>query len=176
MARCARCDCEMDVVRVDSMELDECPECGGIWFDIDELMGVVHLEVEKLAGRPEMDPVDESVISLESPPAFCPRCSAPLDPHRFDLDLAVIMDVCPRGHGLWLDRGELVRIKEFLDQADARDVRDSDQDVPRIRRNIERWNALHRDDGEDFAARLKASYSKIKPYTKHRHYPGYTWF
>ncbi len=170
MARCAKCGLDMGIVRVGSMELDECPGCGGIWFDIDELIGTVHLEKEKLAGRAEMEPGKEE-ISLDSPPAFCPRCSAPLEPHRFDLDLAVVMDVCPRGHGLWLDQGELVRIKMFLDEADAGAARNAGDDVPRIRRNIERWNALHKDDGDDFTTRLKDSYSKVTPF--HRYHRPY---
>lgn len=171
MARCARCGCEMKAVSVGAMELDECPECGGIWFDADELMGTVHLE-EELAGRAELAPPKEDEVSLDSPPAFCPRCSAPLEPHRFDLDLTVVMDVCPRGHGLWLDQGELARIKEFLDRVDAGNTWDAGQDVPRIRRNVERWNAMHQDDGEDFASRLKDSYSKIKPSVRHPYAPG----
>ncbi|HXH23234.1 MAG TPA: zf-TFIIB domain-containing protein [Dehalococcoidia bacterium] len=39
----------------------------------------------------------------------CPKCGAPMrERERGD----VIMDVCPSGHGIWLDSGELERLTE----------------------------------------------------------------
>lgn len=40
----------------------------------------------------------------DQPRINCPRCGAPLDERDFQ---SVKLDVCPQGHGIWFDAGEL---------------------------------------------------------------------
>ncbi len=45
--------------------------------------------------------------SVASGEATCPRCGTPLEITKIH---GVGVDACPKGHGLWLDRGELDQI------------------------------------------------------------------
>ncbi len=120
MAKCARCEKEMERLEAGGIELDKCPSCGGIWFDGSELARVLELSPGELDGLGDsLNPKGREILSLDLEPAFCPRCSAALSPQRFDFKLPVIIDFCPAGHGVWLDRGELRRIEDFCRELEA---------------------------------------------------------
>jgi Zn-finger nucleic acid-binding protein len=88
--------------------LDQCPDCGGIWFDHWELYFLKPGEVNRI------DPVDrEKLLALacfKSRPGQCPRCRVDLEPLQ---DPALPKDArierCAKCNGLWLNRGELRR-------------------------------------------------------------------
>lgn len=44
-----------------------------------------------------------------TPLVRCPTCHVEMDRARFSATSDVVIDVCPRGHGIWLDAGELGR-------------------------------------------------------------------
>jgi hypothetical protein len=117
VAKCAKCEGEMEQVQVGNVTVDSCPSCGGIWFDLSELVSVARL------GKGGQEQLAECLLA-EGPeggnwgqdPAFCPRCAAALKPSRFDQDLPVILDYCPEGHGAWLDKGEFAEVNRFYDE------------------------------------------------------------
>jgi len=118
----------MIVVEVDQVELDACPDCRGVWFDAQELE-----QLFELAGAPEhvrdLESHFERIPATRSRPR-CPRCRRRMDPVRVrSVKEELVLDECPRGHGLWFDQGELgmfaaglvgvesellTRIREFL--------------------------------------------------------------
>jgi len=113
-----------------SVEIDECPDCHGVWLDAGEL--------EKIQEATEKDYSDE----LSRPPEFvgaafalaaaktesdraCPRCDETLDKRDYGLSSSVMIDSCVRGHGVWLDAGELAALEQFFERAraDTRSIR-----------------------------------------------------
>lgn len=128
MAQCPRCSRKMDYMDPKGINLDVCPACRGIWFDAEELMQVVSMDAMALSALPFYGELQAGGdLAWEQPPAFCPRRSSALEPERFDKDLAVIVDVCPREHGFWLDQGELHRIKEYC--FDAVHIKKEGEDI-----------------------------------------------
>jgi uncharacterized protein len=118
MAKCPNCESDMETVTIDAIELDECPNCKGIWFDADELNKVLELDKAEVAQVDStIDLEKDKEVSFDRPPAFCPRCSGALEPRRYDTELPAIMEVCPRGHGIWLDNGELLEIHKYYERA-----------------------------------------------------------
>ncbi len=116
MIKCAKCESEMQQVNVGNTVVDTCPACGGIWFDMGELVDAARLgkgDQETLAECLLAEPPGEG--DWDQDPAFCPRCGDALKPQRFDKDLPVILDFCPREHGVWLDKGEFAEINRFYD-------------------------------------------------------------
>lgn len=108
----------MDQVQLGEMEIDVCPACRGIWFDAEELMKAVKLdeaELAKMGDSAPTEPAGDQGWSQE--PAFCPRCSVALRQHRLVHDLAIMVDSCPAGHGVWLDKGEFPAIRSFFGAA-----------------------------------------------------------
>ena len=83
--------------------LDQCPRCGGIWFDESELFRAKQGEADKT------DPVDGN--SLRSPAEIggelhCPRDGARLfrfSDRQFPESIALLR--CPSCRGIWLNRG-----------------------------------------------------------------------
>lgn len=92
------------------LALDQCDDCGGLWFDRWELFPLHHDEVETL------DPldVDRFEHSVESAAiAACPRCGVKLREFR-DPNLPPDAEVarCPVCEGMWLQRGQLRKVKK----------------------------------------------------------------
>ncbi|MEN0048597.1 MAG: zf-TFIIB domain-containing protein [Bacteroidota bacterium] len=92
-----------------TIEIDQCPNCKGAWFDRGELQSVeqtvepVFLEIRKIPS--EYDQLT---------PLFCPSCTDHPMMEKFDhpRDRKVILDVCRQCQGIWLDTGELEAIQK----------------------------------------------------------------
>lgn len=86
--------------------LDQCPGCGGVWFDRWELFFIKGSAIENLSR------LDEKALLSLNPghqgPDACPRCSSALaafsDPV---LPRDSTIKRCPLCNGLWLNRGGL---------------------------------------------------------------------
>ncbi len=111
---CPECRVEMLVLEHEDIEIDFCDECGGIWLDEGEL--------ELLAGENGApSPVASALASNANAKGKgrrpCPVCSKKMILADIDLgDSAstenrfVEIDKCPKGHGMWFDKGELGQI------------------------------------------------------------------
>lgn len=95
--------------------LDQCEDCGGIWFDRWELYFLKTGAARRLAG------VDPSAVLAENPlrvgSGECPRCKKGLA-HFHDILLPKDASIkrCPGCSGLWLNRGELTKYADHKDK------------------------------------------------------------
>ncbi len=131
---CPGCEGELKEVYAEAhygryLLLDQCQDCGGIWFDQWELYYLKDCEAKRL------DPVDKgrllSPLSFRKGPGTCPVCEIDLKPFR-DLNLPEDANIerCPQCSGLWLNRGELRRYedhKRILKEGQKGDLPLSDQ-------------------------------------------------
>ena len=109
---CPRCFSELVVVEAKQVELDWCPDCGGVWFDEGE--------AELLLGRKR--PLSELFTAPDEttdPVLKCPRCSERLTKVSLGKTL---LDKCPRGHGIWFDRGEITSLKEASEDEESKRI------------------------------------------------------
>jgi len=119
--QCPVCKEEMIVVEHEKIELDYCPGCDGIWFDAAELellfdaFGLGEsFDFDALAHAP-----DHHAVGSEKA-RKCPICARRMEKVIIGAAPGVLVDRCPRGHGLWFDGGELGRvIEEVLDMPGA---------------------------------------------------------
>jgi Zn-finger nucleic acid-binding protein len=130
---CPVCRLDQVILEWGDVELDICIEGHGIWFDAQELR---HLFA---AGG-----VPDAVLSLEErlrvlstgtrgAKRRCPRCRTRMDHVSVpDHPEQILLDRCPRGHGLWFDEGELERIV-------AQEIDAGDADLERIRSYLSRF-------------------------------------
>lgn len=106
---CLKCTSVLDKSRVDDIEVDHCPACGGLWLD--------HGEIERLSRKmaSDIDRLRRLLTGIEvmsGPPAVpsevqgaCPACQAQ---SVKEVGLGNIrVDFCTRCKGLFLDRGEI---------------------------------------------------------------------
>jgi Zn-finger nucleic acid-binding protein len=103
----------LEKYQVNSVDVEKCPECQGLWFAKGELQ-----QVEAVKG------VDEDWMGFDlwtDPEAFkaeksvrnCPVCSQNLAAILYG-DTEVKIDYCVEKHGLWLDQGEFEHIIDSL--------------------------------------------------------------
>lgn len=117
MIRCPQCDVAMKEVTVRAnpgslIQLDQCQRCGGTWCDRWELFP---LEAEEAA---RLDSLDETLLTSPSPwtpkTLYCPRCTAELHTLKDPLlPQDIILQRCLRCDGIWLNRGQLARYKNY---------------------------------------------------------------
>ncbi len=102
---CLKCTSVLDKTRVDDVELDLCPACGGLWLD--------HGETERLSRKMagELGRLRKLLAPASGPPAIpsdlqtsCPACQGEVK----EVELGPIhIDFCTRCKGVFLDRGEV---------------------------------------------------------------------
>jgi len=100
---CPVCEEPLIVVERDDVELDHCPWCRGLWFDAGEL----ELLAERFEGVAGPEVAALQPVASDEKVRRCPRCEARMEKVRAGQAPEVLLDRCPRGHGLWFDHGEL---------------------------------------------------------------------
>jgi Zn-finger nucleic acid-binding protein len=122
---CPRCNVSLEIHCRDSEEYDLCPRCGGLWLDSDEF---------RKATRPSEVYREEDFREnflrgpAKDPSGYipCVRCGKLMNRKNFGRISGVIIDECGR-HGVWLDSGELEKIRHFI--ADGGLDRSQDREI-----------------------------------------------
>ncbi len=93
--------------RNQGLEVDSCPECFGIWFDREELKEFLkHPDWVRRLASDDHQGRDGSIVRKSRE---CPQCQSALMESTLG---EVLVDVCTRCRGIWLDQGELERAVE----------------------------------------------------------------
>ena len=104
--QCPQCQQEMHTIEMDASTIDECNQCGGIWFDQGELEEVFESAHPDLAWL-DIDfwnNQDDFQVSTTDLP--CPRCSRYYLTRIADPDTATTAALCNHCHGIWLEKGQ----------------------------------------------------------------------
>lgn len=96
-------------IEFNGIELDVCPDTGGIWFDQGELGDLLH------GSREDVEALDEAakpegridVDSRTESTRYCPRCNVPLYRYRYLHSTPIELDGCEGCGGVFVDDGEL---------------------------------------------------------------------
>lgn len=98
------------------VQLDDCPQCGGIWFDDGELKKLQsigdELSLHSLEGHAKPD---KDIITAESASKLCPICNERLTPYRYMYSSDVMLDECDECYGVWVQDGELEKMATYLE-------------------------------------------------------------
>jgi uncharacterized protein len=112
--KCPACQHPLRRFKAGTVTLDGCDGgCGGIWFDHRELAKVNReypnpdAQVAELSRNPAVRTHDDDIRK-------CSKCGVTLEKKLYSLGSGVIMDVCPKCNGIWLDGGELEKIRESI--------------------------------------------------------------
>ena len=103
---CPVCDVEMLVLEHEDIEIDCCYECAGIWLDEGEL--------ELLSGEDGKPSAVAATLAKDADVKGkgkrpCPVCSKKMLLADINLSSGKVVEIdkCPKGHGMWFDKGEL---------------------------------------------------------------------
>jgi Zn-finger nucleic acid-binding protein len=113
MKTCPTCSVELIPEKVATIQVDQCPECKGLWFEDQELRlakdhadrDLVWMDFE-IWNHPELFQVDPHH-------RMCPGCRSEMVAIGYD-STKVNVDYCTTCHGIWLDKGDFQRIIEQL--------------------------------------------------------------
>ena len=104
----------MIVVEYDKIELDQCTQCHGVWFDSGELELLLKSFDLKDADISLGNLVTAAEAETSEQKRKCPICGHKMLKRALEEEPEVIVDVCQYGHGLWFDGGELALIMKQL--------------------------------------------------------------
>jgi uncharacterized protein len=114
MKSCPACGHKLRTTSLVAVEVDQCPNCKGVWFDYDELrlakdhadrdLNWMDFEIWKHANLFEVGPRHLK----------CPNCQTELVAIRYG-STKVTVDYCRKCKGVWLDRAEFKRIIDALE-------------------------------------------------------------
>lgn len=113
MMNCPRCETPLKEETLKdlscSIQVDNCPNCCGTWFDKNELKQIENI-------------VELAIIEIRKIPnkkdqfnkLCCPSCNLHPKMNKVEhaRDKKVIIDHCPICEGIWLDSGELNAIQK----------------------------------------------------------------
>jgi len=115
---CPKCNNELKNVIYESIEIDICKNCKGVWFDRGEL----HEHISNLITNNEVKtPTVKQILNkpistdeVKENVKKCPKCFVDMYIFNFCYDSNVILDKCPSCQGIWSDKGEVRRAARFI--------------------------------------------------------------
>jgi Zn-finger nucleic acid-binding protein len=142
--RCPGCRGAMAAIDIGKTSLLECPACDGMWVDAGVFERLCADRESQAAVLPRLTrkPGTKGADAVRYRP--CVRCGKMMNRVNFGSISGAVIDVC-KGHGTFLDAGELHQIVSFiqaggLDRARARKL-DELKEEERNLRDIERKHA-----------------------------------
>ena len=110
---CPKCDQELQAHTIGTLEVDECENCNGIWFDEDELRKCKDQTDQDLNWMDFELWKHKDRFRVSNKAVQCPKCH--IDMAAIDYDkTGVEIDHCIQCKGVWLDGGEFQKIIEGL--------------------------------------------------------------
>lgn len=105
----------------EGVTIDRCPHCHGVWLDKGELEAIQKNQADDFRGVPDdaMDFVTGAMAmaKAESEKTLsCVKCDDDLVKREYSFTSQVMIDNCPNGHGMWLDKSELSRLEKFYEE------------------------------------------------------------
>jgi Zn-finger nucleic acid-binding protein len=146
-AKCPACGSELRRVDIGSTPILECSACDGVWVDADVFERLCAQRESQTAVLHRLAP--RAAAKATGPVRYrpCLRCGKMMNRVNFGKLSGAVIDVC-RGHGTFLDRGELHQIVTFindggLDRARTQKIEELREEERRLK-DLERKAVLDR--------------------------------
>ncbi len=99
---------DMIAVEYNKIEVDHCPKCQGTWFDAGEIE-LLH-KAKQASRETEVDVFNLPEAKTDEQRRKCPMCGRKMKKVLLGEEPKVLIDICPRNHGLWFDNGEVEQL------------------------------------------------------------------
>lgn len=101
------------------IKIDQCQNCGGIWFDDFELLPIPKEEVERIENV-NVNKLQEKSLFKDSD-NLCPKCSIKLKTFKdYNFPKQLEVEYCEKCDGLWMNRGEATDFKIWQEEKKAK--------------------------------------------------------
>ncbi len=123
--QCPRCNLNLRTMKMGPVAIDECAQCGGIWFDqgeLDQVIGTTDPDLRWL----DIDFWKANSDFASAPDSMgCPKCSRYYLTRLEDRATQTSVALCGNCNGIWLDvdqlRGIIRAIARCADRMDSAD-------------------------------------------------------
>ncbi|MGV8119700.1 MAG: zf-TFIIB domain-containing protein [Candidatus Xenobiia bacterium LiM19] len=118
---CPLCRIAMKEINISGVNIDECTQCHGLWFDnlelarLDETIEGDGETLERILSYPRDNDRNRGDI-------VCPRCSVKMHRRSFYYKSDITIDDCYGCGGTWLDAGELDAVRNNFKGQDEREA------------------------------------------------------
>jgi Zn-finger nucleic acid-binding protein len=107
--KCPKCkNATMAKVLFQGVEVDRCPKCSGIWFDL--------LEQEDLRKKKGSESVDvgarKAKLTSQGQKLDCPKCHTRMSPTHDARQPHIVFEKCSACYGVFFDAGEFADLKK----------------------------------------------------------------
>jgi uncharacterized protein len=129
--KCPKCEnSTMTKISFHGVEVDRCPQCGGIWFDI--------LEQEDLKKKKGSEATDTGVAKAQTTKQAqkldCPKCHTRMSPTHDIRQPHIVFEKCSICYGVFFDAGEFRDLKKITFKEFLRDICARTSNESRIRK------------------------------------------
>ncbi len=136
-ARCPACRNVLEQVAIGATSLLECPRCDGVWVDAEAFEQICADRESQAAVLYRWTTTPRPVAAGAVRYRPCVRCGKMMNRMNFGRLSGTIVDVC-RGHGTFLDTGELHAVVTFVQQGGlermrAREIDDLKEEQRRLK-------------------------------------------
>ena len=129
---CPTCSEPMKLVRVGSTPMQQCATCGGSWLTTDVFTALC-TDREAQSSVSSTFALAAGTTKAPAPAVHlgdvryrrCPSCQKLMNRVNFGRVSGVVIDLC-KGHGVWLDQGELQRVVAFVAGGGLERMRESE--------------------------------------------------
>ena len=144
-AQCPACKAAMTWTTIGNLDLLECEQCDGTWIEAAAFEALCASR-ESQAAVLHIDSRDRTAASKPDAPRYrpCLRCGTFMNRMNFGRHSGTVVDVC-RGHGTFLDRGELHQVVRFIHSGGL--DRSRRAEIEELREEQRRLQALQHQDG-----------------------------
>ncbi len=108
---CPKCNSYMFPALKRRVQIDCCANCSGVWLDKGELATIYNTP---------LDMPREGQEAVSEPTSYhCPRCGGALSEQFYSSQDTLLVDVCEECKGVYLDKGELDKIRTLSQEVDS---------------------------------------------------------
>ncbi|MEJ0021116.1 MAG: zf-TFIIB domain-containing protein [Candidatus Doudnabacteria bacterium] len=100
-------------ISLGAVKVGRCSKCLGLWFDQDELKKAEDNQTDYVGWFNDELWDDPNNFKGAKGTRVCPKDSSALYSVRYG-DSDIVIDVCQKCHGIWLDKNEFDKIEEWL--------------------------------------------------------------
>lgn len=112
--QCSTCKTtELENTTFQDTDIDFCPKCLGMWFEVEELREAKDKKDKNLNWLDIDLWKDEKKFALAKAQKVCPLCEVPLYSVEYGKS-KIKVDLCNLCQSIWLDRGEFAKIIDYL--------------------------------------------------------------
>lgn len=133
----------------DYTEVDICPSCYGVWLDKDEILKLVEINRNTLKLIDNTDETEQKKEEkLYEGEIECPRCHKIMQKFPYAGSSDIIIDSYRDGCGIWLDKGEILKVADYLTEIEKPLTQEQKAQVKeslqKLQKNKSIWDTLNK--------------------------------